>query len=753
MHRFHRTRRVLTITAVAGIVAGWSITAPPATRAQDVVPSERADDLTAVVNGVLGLKASTLQPVTVEELAGGAARAVIDVAGERLTLDLEPHSVRAGVYRVLVQGRDGSLQPVEPAAVRTLRGVVVEIPGATVTGGLLDDGLYAVVRLPDGERWWVEPIGGRIAAAPAGLHVVYHELDVLPTGASCGAEALQAMGGPQPNDGGPQGAPPTAAGNPPICVAQLACDADFEYFEDYGSSVQQVEDRINLVINTMNEQYESDVGIRHEITTIIVRTSEPDPYSTSDPGALLGQFQNHWETSQGDIQRDVAQLFTGKNLSGSVIGIAYLSGLCSSLGYSVVQSDFSGNFSCVTDLSAHELGHNWSAGHCTCSNYTMNASITCSNTFHPSFTIPGIEGYRDSLSCLECLGTLVWTFPEGTPQQVSPDGGSTVPVVVEPALEEPEPGTGMLHYSVDGGSFTSLPMTETAPNEYDAVFPAIPCESIVAYYFSAETTGGETSTSPLDAPDQTYGAVSAVELVISFSDDFETDQGWEILDEASDGQWERRDPVPLEVCDRGNPGSDADGSGFCYVTDDDTIVCNSDVDNGTTTLTSPVMDASGEGDVLITYYRWFDDSLGETPFTEVFTVEVSDDGGASWTTLEIVGPGGPEAAGGWIFKQFDLAATGIEPTDQFRIRFIAQDLDDPSIVEAGVDGVQLQRILCDTTACPWDLDGDGMVGITDFLDLLSQWGEDPGGPPDFDGDGTVGITDFLELLSHWGACP
>lgn len=55
--------------------------------------------------------------------------------------------------------------------------------------------------------------------------------------------------------------------------------------------------------------------------------------------------------------------------------------------------------------------------------------------------------------------------------------------------------------------------------------------------------------------------------------------------------------------------------------------------------------------------------------------------------------------------------------------------------------------------CPWDLDGDGIVGIVDFLSLLASWGKDPGGPPDFDADGTVGITDFLALLQAWGPCP
>ncbi len=52
-----------------------------------------------------------------------------------------------------------------------------------------------------------------------------------------------------------------------------------------------------------------------------------------------------------------------------------------------------------------------------------------------------------------------------------------------------------------------------------------------------------------------------------------------------------------------------------------------------------------------------------------------------------------------------------------------------------------------------DVDGDGSVGINDFLDLLAAWGPcaDCGDcPADFDGDCEVGITDFLELLANWG---
>ncbi len=55
------------------------------------------------------------------------------------------------------------------------------------------------------------------------------------------------------------------------------------------------------------------------------------------------------------------------------------------------------------------------------------------------------------------------------------------------------------------------------------------------------------------------------------------------------------------------------------------------------------------------------------------------------------------------------------------------------------------------SSCPWDCaDGDGTVGIVDFLALLADYGGP--GTCDFDGGG-VGINDFLELLANWGPCP
>ncbi len=140
----------------------------------------------------------------------------------------------------------------------------------------------------------------------------------------------------------------------------------------------------------------------------------------------------------------------------------------------------------------------------------------------------------------------------------------------------------------------------------------------------------------------------------------------------------------------------------------------------------------------------------------MFVVEVSDDDGATWVNLETVGPIGPQSSGGWFQQQFVVAdIAGIVNSSQFRIRFSASDLGPGSVVEAAVDGVEITAVFCDDPGdpCPWDLDGSGGVDTVDFLDLLAQWGTDPGGPPDFDGSGLVDTIDFLDLLANWGGCP
>ena len=154
------------------------------------------------------------------------------------------------------------------------------MPGSAVAGSWLDDGLYAIVRMPGGQRFWVEPVGLRIGADPR-LHAVYDENDVIPTGNSCAADTAHMVANLD-LDGGEGG---IAGGPTSICTTQLACDADFPYYQDYNSSIQNVEDRINAVVALVNNLYQNQVDITHVISAIIVRTSQV--YTTNNAVDLL----------------------------------------------------------------------------------------------------------------------------------------------------------------------------------------------------------------------------------------------------------------------------------------------------------------------------------------------------------------------------------------------------------------------------------------------------------------------------------
>lgn len=274
---------------------------------------------------------------------------VLDGATERLVLT--PHALRAPGFRLLVQGADGRLAEQEPPPPATLRGHVAGRPGSRVAASLLADGLHAFVLL--------DPARAPFAVQPSGLpglHAVHDGADALAGSFTCGTPDLAVRA---PAAAGPGDTPA------PNVTCEIACDADFEYFLANGGSVAATQLDIETVLNGVEAIYANDVDIEYAVTTILVRTAEPDPYGSTSPNSLLNQFSNHWNSSQQGVARDVAHLFTGKELDGSVIGIAQLSVVCSkSSAYGLSQSRFTGNLTSRVGLTAHELGHNWSATHC-----------------------------------------------------------------------------------------------------------------------------------------------------------------------------------------------------------------------------------------------------------------------------------------------------------------------------------------------------------------------------------------------------
>lgn len=311
---------------------------------------------------------------------------------------------------------------------------------------------------------------------------------------------------------------------------------------------------------------------------------------------------------------------------------------------------------------------------------------------------------------------LEFTYPDGLPATLTPMGGTAMRVEVSGVDGAvPVPDTGVLHYEA-GGGWQTVPMTALSANEYEAVFPAQPCGTAVTYYVSAEAQGGVVYTDPKSAPGEVFEAISAHGFLTVFADDFETDLGWTVENlGASSGDWERGVPVNDPSWEY-DPVSDGDGSGQCYLTQNE--MGNTDVDAGATRLISPILDFR-TGNITIDYAYYL--HLTETGGADHLLVELSSNGvSGPWIEIARHDTHGGTAWRTHSVGQTDLDALGIALTENMQLRFTVNDADPQSIVEAGLDGIQISSLDCTAPDfCRGDFDCDGDRDYFDIEFLLA----------------------------------
>ncbi|HGY91146.1 MAG TPA: matrixin family metalloprotease [Planctomycetes bacterium] len=293
------------------------------------------------------------------------------------------------------------------------------------------------------------------------------------------------------------------------------------------------------------------------------------------------------------------------------------------------------------------------------------------------------------------------TFPQGRPQSVPADQDFDLDILTVSNGGQPDPSQAQLFTSVDGGPFQASPLLDLGGGAFRATLPATSCLGSLDYYIEITPLGSATPVrAPFSAPAATYHADVVGNLVNVFQDDFNANMGWTVSNSAglTAGAWQRG--VPVGGGDRGDPAQDFDGSGSCYLTEN--VDGNSDVDGGSTTLTSPVIDLSTYPDAVISWAFWYSNDFGANPNQDVFVTEITNDG-VNWVNVETYNGN----AGAWLERSLrvsDFFATSA----QIQVRFTASDPPpNGSVVEAGIDAFSVD-------ACPnggLGVCGAGIVGF------------------------------------------
>ncbi len=306
-------------------------------------------------------------------------------------------------------------------------------------------------------------------------------------------------------------------------------------------------------------------------------------------------------------------------------------------------------------------------------------------------------------------------------------------------------------------------------NELDSR-DSIDLGDITYFELSNQAVNGSIETITVNVYDNDYYYYSdSIEILIGqpisyIFDDFESNSSWQVgasTDLATAGLWERAIPSPTYEDDNQivQPGSDYSEFGeYCFMTENSFNPDNeaqSDVDGGSTTLFSPIYDLSMYNQALVSYWKWYTNNLGNNPGTDLWKVEVSNDEGQSWVSLENTNLSNNY----WEFNQF-IISDFVTLTDKIQFKFVAEDIFNDgdvgsggSLVEAAIDDFRIS-IFEDSNQCiTGDLNEDSLVNVVDIVLMVNLIIDDNADTDDylcssdFNQDSLINIQDIVLLVS------
>ena len=202
------------------------------------------------------------------------------------------------------------------------------------------------------------------------------------------------------------------------------------------------------------------------------------------------------------------------------------------------------------------------------------------------------------------------------------------------------------------------------------------------YKVAAVDSEGNVTTPP-----QEVSSAAVILPLDLYLEDFESSNGaWRTTapNDATTGLWEWGDPEGTGAQPEDDatpaPGTNAWITGLAAAGG----LGGNDIDGGTTTLISPLIDLTGFPGATLELALSFINDAGQNPNDDPLIIEVSDNAGGGWTTVLNTLVSIPW----WTTTQFSLDS--LAATDQFQVRVTASDLGvGGSLVEAGIDNARI----------------------------------------------------------------
>ena len=252
-------------------------------------------------------------------------------------------------------------------------------------------------------------------------------------------------------------------------ILNVAIEYDYEFHSMYGGYNQ-----IISIMNNVDYIYYQDIGNRVNISWIEGWTTSNDPYSSTNiDGNLLGEFTSYWQNNRSNISRNLAHMFTGRELGNGFPGInsngmANLVNICSgSNSYSL--SDRGAGGSDWEYVACHEIAHNLGhPGHdsdfginCSATRYIMCSGDGKNGNF--SSNSEGIiSNFLNNISCMSNGNTPpIRCTLDGIPINSTPfytsSGGHYLYVIDNSSPQFPSPTITSYNYSPSNGSVIYYP--------------------------------------------------------------------------------------------------------------------------------------------------------------------------------------------------------------------------------------------------------------------------------------------------------